>query len=365
MLRRTLRVLLVSLGCVAPAAASAELQWSGALRNDALVLGGQERAVLIDHLENQLVLQRRTDAWRFYADVRVDLYAGEAAALVPDGVPEGREAVAVRLLRGFVRYASPWGDWTLGKTYANFGVAGLFNPFEIDRNVQLTDLGYTKEGIVGLTYAAALGPLSGCQVLLSPGTANTEPAAAAGVHTHWDRFDLGWVAQRRGRDLNLTGVYLQGDLEVGVQAAYAFHCDDDGSRSFSEATAGIDYSFWDGQVLASATGSYLEGGAASRGTTVPAFSGASAVVGLGDPTAGLSWHASLQFMPDEFFQARLDLFGDAEDGSGLVVPGATWVLADGLSLTLQGIVPTGTGPTRFSRERLGTLIGLVRVEAKL
>lgn len=365
MLRRSVRILFVTLGCLGPAAAYAEIEWSGALRNDALVLGGQERAWFIDHLENQLVLQRRTDAWRFYADVRVDLYAGEAAALVPGGVPEGRDAVAVRLLRGFVRYASPWGDWTLGKTYATFGVAGLFNPFEIDRNVQLTDLGYTKEGIVGLTYEAALGPLSGCTVLLSPGTVSAEPAAAVGAYTHWDRFDLGWVAQRRDRDLNLTGMYLRGDLEVGVQAAYAYHFTDAGDRGFSEATAGIDYSFWDGQVLASATGSYLEGGAASLGTTVPAFSGASGVVGLGTPMAGLYWYASLQFVPDEFFQARLDLFGNAEDGSGLVVPGATWVLADGLSLTLQGIVPTGAGPSQFSRERLGTLIGLVRVEAKL
>ncbi len=362
-MRRLTVVLLLAAG-LAPAGAGAELTLSGALRNETYVLGRADGALVLDRLENQLVLERRGDDWRFYADARVDAFAGAIDALVPPELATGLRFLDVRLLRAFVRYHSDLGDFTLGKTYANFGVPGVFNPFEIDRNVYVTDLSYTKEGLVALTYETALGPLSGLKAFVSPEAGRAEASGGLGVYGHVGTFDLGLVAQRLDRDANLAGVYCKGDLEVGVQAAYAYHFQDDGGGGLSEANAGLDYSFWDGQIIVSALGYYLEAPLPPVGNSLTA-AGLGAVGTLSGFTAPYYVYASALYVPDEFFQARLDAFVNAEDGSSLLIPGVTWVLSDGLSLTLELLVPTGTGGEQYARDTLGTVIGLARMEAKL
>jgi len=357
--RRLLTGLLVIAGIGLAQNAAAEITWSGAIRNDLYVFDRDGQAMAFDLLENQLVLQRSTPEWRFYGDLRVNLYRGDLAGLADTGDAElPPELMRVRVLRGFVRYFSEAGDITVGKTYVNFGVAGLFNPFELDRAYNVTDVGYTREGVIAVTDEIAFGDLAGLKLYLSPSADNSQMAGGADAHFHVGSFDAGVVGQRVGRDNTVIGAYAKGDLELGVQAAAACHLDDHGSYRYAEAAAGADYSFGEGKWVATVLGYYNGGAAVDRDSLVP----------LGSATAFSSRfyvYADLRWAPDEFSQARVSCLVNASDGSSLVIPSATWMLADGLSLNLQALVPTGTAGTQYSSTSLGRVIGLARVEAKL
>lgn len=364
MLRR-FSVLLIFIGSLIPSVGQAGIDLSGAIRNDAMLLERGGQSYFFDVLENQLLFQRRTPEWRFYADLRVFLYYGDFREYAPELYDEG-DLISLEVLRGFIRYYSDYGDITVGKTYLNFGVYSVFNPFEIDRNVNFRDLSYTKEGILALSYEVPFDAVSGAKLFISPEGGETDVAAGASVYTNLESFDIGLVAQRRDRDRNVVGAYLKGDLEVGVQAAYAWTMQDDGGDGGSEANIGVDYSLLDGQIMATALFYYND-----RPTIAAAPNTLSALGDLGQLETTSDFpdryyvYANLAYTPDEFFRASLDAFVNASDGSSLIIPSATWVLADGLNFTILAMVPTGGGDTQYSRDLYGEYAGIMRIEAKL
>lgn len=347
--------------CGWPLSAAADIELSGGIRDDAFVLGQGSEAFFNNILESKLIMQRQADQWKFYSDLRLYAYHGETLAQAAEAA--NADFYSFRLLRAFVRYYSGIGDFSAGKTYVNFGVPGVFNPFEIDRSLNPTDLNYTKEGIVALAYEGQLDALSGVKAYAGP-AGDTSAAAGLCGFTHVGTFDLGAAAVRRSREDMLAGVYFQGDAEVGVQGAYAFHWRDTGQPAFSEAYAGVDYSFFDQKLVTAVQAYYHEVTGSQAKTDV--FTGLSSGQAGGSFFTGRFYgYAYALYAPDEFFQARLDVFLNAADASSLLIPSATWVLADGLNLTLQAIFLTGTGDTQFSRDAIADYIGLARIEAKL
>ncbi|MEW6515532.1 MAG: hypothetical protein AB1439_01325 [candidate division FCPU426 bacterium] len=331
----------------------AELSLTGALRNDAAWIALDSGGHFVNLLENRWVVENRTDAWRFYGDLRVWALAS------PDLPLEISEAFAVRIPRAFVRYLSELGVFSLGKTYAAFGLLGVFNPFELDQSVNVADLGYVKQGLLGLTWELGLGDLSGLQAFVSPEGNSQTTAAGLGLNTHALGFDAGLVVLRRGTGQNQAGLFLKGDLEVEVQASAAWHADDQGKNGYGEAVAGLDYSLSDGEWLFGVQYAFQERAAARK--TDQAASVLSGTSMFNGKQYIYGW---LQYLPDQFFQARCDAFWNVEDRSSLVVPSATWVLADGLSATLLGMIPTGPGRAEFGHESLGRAALDARVEAK-
>ena len=341
---------------------AAEIEVSGAIRNNAIFRFSGHDSEFNNLLENQLVLQRRAADWKFYSDLRFYLLYGDMAGSETNS-PEANYSFIPRILRTFIRYYTDYGDFTLGKTYISFGNAGVFNPFELDRGINLMDLNYTKEGILALSWELPLGALGGVKSYASPKAGASNPAAGITVYTNVSGYDLGTVINRSGRDINIIGGYFKGDLEIGVQGSYAFHFEDSGGNTFSEAKAGIDYSFFEGKLLVSALGYY-------NGRTVSTDS--DQVINFNAAASSPMFFAdkyyiyfNLAYLPDEFFNFRLDAFLNAMDASSLLIPSATWVLADGLSAGLQGFVPTGAGRAEFSRDSLGDYGIIIKVEAKL
>ncbi len=344
-------------------ATAAEIAVSGAIRNDAIFIFSGPDSEFNNLLENQLVLQRRAADWKFYSDLRFYLLYGNAADSEGNS-PEADYSFVPRILRTFIRYYTDYGDFTLGKTYIAFGNAGILNPFELNRGINFMDLNYIKEGILALSWELPLGALGGIKAYSSPEALDSDIAAGITVYTNVSGYDLGTVINRSGRDINIIGGYFKGDLEIGVQGSYALHFDDHAGNTFSEAKAGIDYSFFEGKLLVSALGYY-------NGQSEESIA-ADQIINFSTPASSPMFftdkyymYFNLAYMPDEFFNFRLDAFCNAVDASSLFLPSATWILADGLSVGLQGFVPTGAGRAEFSRDSLGDYGIIIKVEAKL
>lgn len=347
------------LGVFAAGTAQAGLTWSGGLRNDLMLWNHGDRTQAIDLLENQWVLQQASSQWKFYADLRLDVYGGDLSGLLPAGDTAAAQVIQARVLRSFVRYYSDVGDFTAGKTYVNLGIANLFNPFELDRAYNVTDLNYARDGILALTYEAAFSDVSGIKAYVRPVQSAGAVTGGADARFHLGTFDAGIVAQRLGRDDNVVGGYAKGDAEAGLQGAFAVHVDDGGGWKYAQANAGVDYSFGEGKWIVTLLGYY--NGNADGGPENTAD------LDLPNGTSFSSRYyayADVLYLFDEFFQARFSALVNCSDGSALLIPSATWVLADGLNANLQALAPTGAGTDQFSSALLGRVIGLVRVEAK-
>ncbi|MCK5241497.1 hypothetical protein KAR34_03500 [bacterium] len=363
-----------------PVMSQAKIDLSGAIRNDAVLIGTEGEPQFNNIVENKLILQRKAEDWKFYSDVRFYLYTGDAVGAIhtqktgtsesPTDLSLDADYFLAKVLRVFVRWYTDSGDFTLGKTYVSFGNLGVFNPFEIDSSINVSDLSYTKDGLVALSYDLPLGDLSGLRVYVSPEAQDSEVSAGTGIFTNLSGFDVGMVANRAGRDDNIAGVYFKGDLELGVQGSYAYHFNDQAQDSYSEATLGLDYSFFEGEWLLG-TQVYYNGNE-GRGdrpvaptdantNTLNAF----AQLDYAGFTDTYYLYGNLVHAPHEFFRFQLDAFVNLEDYSSLIVHTLAWVLSDGLNLSLQWMIPTGVGDTQYSREVLGKYIVLLRAEAKL
>jgi hypothetical protein len=242
-------------------------------------------------------------------------------------------------------------DITAGKDYPAMGSLSVFNPFELRKSLNLTDLKYDREGILLLRTDVSLGRLSGVKAYVSPSSPLENSVAGLSIFGHALTFDAGAVLQRKAGDMNAFGFFLRGDLLLEVNAAWSCHFDDRGGSRWNEAAAGADYSFFDGRLLASGTWYYAE---KKPGPGVDRFL-----------TARHYALVSLSFAPDDFLVLAADLFMNAVEGSCLVIPSVRVTVSDGLTATLLVSAATGGMNDEFSGRRFGNLAAGLRIEAKL
>ena len=342
----------------------ANIELSGALRNDALIMINTNNSLFSDVIENKLVFARNTEDWRYYADLRVYLYFGGATnQSAGTGGIQTNIAVpySIDLMRMFIRYHSGVGDFTAGKTYVNFGILGVFNPFEMSKQVNLQDLNYDKDGILALTHNFSFSGLSGGSWYVAPQMYLTNSGLGGSLFFNQSKFDFGFVANRKAYDQNLTGAYLKGDLEVGVNASYAYHFDDFLTNRFSKASAGIDYSFFDGKLIPSLTFYYDEKGAEKTNDYNPLATDDKYFL------AKYYIYGNITYIYDEFLSFQFNMFLNAIDGSAILMPQVKYTLSDGLDLTGLFIWFTGTGEQEFSPDRynFGQYAVDFRLEGKL
>ncbi len=220
---------------------------NGRLRNDFTFFSITNTKSYLDILENRFILSKQTEDWKLYSDLRLYLYSGAI------------EEFKFNPIRMFIRYYSSIGDFTFGKTYVNFGNPGVFNPFEMEKNIDFTDLAYDKEGILAGVLEIPLSSLSGGQIYARPNKNLDESGYGFSLFGNITPFDFGLVANRKAKDKNLAGFYFKGDIELGVKGAYAFHFTEKAKKHFSEVNFGLDYSLKDFYI--DVTGYYDEKGA--------------------------------------------------------------------------------------------------------
>ncbi len=344
---------------LAPGYLYAQLRIGGMLRNDAVVTFRNNTVAFNDILENRLVIEKRTEEWKFYGDGRLYLYHPP-----PDGSESEYEPV---LMRSFIRYYSGLGDITAGKTYVNFGNMSIFNPFEIDKTLYLSDLSYDKKGILALELNIPLGEISGLKIY--GGTENredpdtgeiTNPEMGGGsLYFNLAGFDFGLVGNRKGRDINLGGAYFKGDIVIGIQGFYALHFNDGGNETYHEASLGIDYSLFSGSLIISILGYYNESGADSTDDYERSDPGADRYL-----TARSYGYGDIKYIFDEFLNIDLGSFLNLVDRSSLTILSINVIIANGLAVSLQGALLSGRGDDEFSRDTLARYLVLGRIVAK-
>jgi hypothetical protein len=363
----------------------ASLTVNGLFRNDMIFSANTDNDIVFsDILETRLILTRRASDWRFYGDMRIYIYHGAVVESMVSRTLDSAEdylgmplmvdlgeifgeqfdytLMNFNLMRAFVRYFSPVGDFTIGKTYVNFGSPGIFNPFEMDKGLDFSDLAYDKEGMLALMYEAPLGVLSGARLYISPKTVLSNTAAGFSLYGNLLGFDFGMVFNRKEYNRNSVGVYFKGDLEIGVEGAWAFHFDDyftNSNGNFNEAKLGIDYSFFTGKLISALAFYYCEAGA----TDTDDYDYLSDLDKYF--LAKYYLYGNITFVPDEFFSAQLDCFVNMIDFSAIIIPSVNYILADGFNVGLQFAYIWGDDDREFSRDRIGEYSLLLRFEARL
>lgn len=337
-----------------------ELSLSGLLRNDAAVTswesGKQSSSGQVnefnDILETRLVLEVDREDWKYYGDARLYFYQGEAAK-TEEGKIQTEEA---KVMRSFLRYFSPIGTTTLGKTYINLGNSGVFNPFEIRKLVTYSDLSYAREGILAIEQQIPWQNTSGLQLFAgSHDEFDYDPYWGISPTLHIGSFQLGGVASHIEADQNNSGIFFKGDAFLGINGSYNAVIDDEGNYRYSEAVLGSDYSFY-GKWFIQVDYYFNESGAKEPDDY--SYDENSYLLGRHYGFASLTWAI------DEFMQTSLYAFINAADGSTFIIPQFDYALSSGLTLTLLAAAPTGSGNVEFSQDSAGLATLLVRIEGR-
>lgn len=336
------------------------VELSGVIRNDAAVLKTTNQFQFGDILENRLVFSRKTDDWRFYTDLRVFLYSGYVQPQVVLNTNMLPVAFAVALPRMFIRWNTSVGSFTAGKTYINFGNFGLFNPFEVSKNINFSDLAYDKDGLIAFMWEFPFGELSGGKLYVSPSTGITNSAFGGSLNVNLFQFDVGAVANRKDLNKNTAGLYFKGDIELGINGSWACHFDDRLTNVYSEASAGIDYSFLDGKLFTGLTFYYNERGAVNTNDYTNV-----SVTNDVYLKAKYYLYGTASYQHDEFLGFQMNVFFNLTDYSWLLSPSVSYVLADGLTGTFLFMAIFGDNSQEFSRRTYGEYAFLLRLEAKL
>ena len=321
---------------------------NGHFRNDIIYIEDSGDMLFSNILENRLIFNKKGEKWKFYGDVRAYLYSGQIAEIVGD-----RE---VKLLRSFIRYYFNNAIFTLGKTYINLGNIGVFNPFELNKALDLNDLKYDKEGIFALALNLQFGKVSGLKFYLSPTEYFKDSAVGIDLFTNVKKFDTGIVANRISPSKNRWGIYFKGDLFVGLYGGFAHHFDDTYTNYFLEYNLGVNYIF--SKFFLNLTFYYNGIGADSRSkytflsTDDYYFQALDYLYG------------SILFLYDEFLNFGFDSFVNLIDGSGIYLPQVIYTINNGLNLTILTYFVTGKDGDDFSISRYGKYGFNLRLEAK-
>jgi hypothetical protein len=302
-------------------------------------------------IEGTLRLTAENETWKFRSDIRDILSFGSYTNIA------GLSGFSI--LDILVKFQPSWFAFSLGKIYPAFGILSPLNPFEFRKGLNPTDLKFEREGSAMAMADIGLGQLSGFRIWLSPGPVPDQSGFGLEAFSHLGSFDFGGVCNRKSPENNVTGLFLKGDLILGVNASWALHFRDDGSQLWNEASAGCDYSFFTGKLLLSATAYYAEHGAPDRAGYDPQNSEDRYLFARG------YGYFNATYVFDEFFSAQADVFLNACDGSVLVVPSIKSILANGLALLFYIPVPLGQGPDEFSPDRLGLWSAALRLEARM
>lgn len=342
---------------------------------------GKEPCLFYNFFELRFVIDINKDDFNIYTDVRAFLYLGEIAKQKASNLAKktGSDSIGafqksvgaeLKLMRSFLRYfiaGGKGGQLTLGKTYINLGNSGIFNPFEIDQGVRLSDMNYAKEGLLALEYYVPWQETSGVKFFVgSHDILFEQPVFGIAPQVHAGTFKLGMVFSRFQKNRNLAGLYFKGDAVIGIEGSYSLSLLDEkdktskrGYYNFSEANVGMDYSFFSGKLFF-AVKYYFDEAGANKSTHYKKLSHSSFM--------GQHYmQFSLFYKIDEFYQAQLDTLMNFTDISFLLLPSFTAQLADAISLTLQFAIPTAKGVTKkkeFSQANFSATAILFRLEGR-
>lgn len=260
----------------------------------------------------------------------------------------------------------PWADLRLGRQAVQWGSATMLNPTDPFPEVLLLEPWRPRAGVNALRVTAPVGESHQVQGVVGANDDFTAARVAGRATFGVGLADLSVVgAWRQESDDGLVGVDVRGTAGVGYWVEAALHVDIDG-EVFEEVAAGIDYSFPVLENLVLALQYYRNG----SGSSDPLSEGASATGQLGaavqppECAGGASPLGSSEGTEDRRFapllsgrdygllSARLAITSEwsasalwlqsLSDGTGMVVPTATYLVNDWLTVSAAAQLPLST-----------------------
>lgn len=316
------------------------------IRNDFYAIDLSGDPYFGDILTTEITLSHSTDKWKGYSSF--DFFFENSKQTDYTNTTE------FIIKSSYLRYYGNFGHVSLGKNYINFGINGIFNPFEIDKNIQLNEINYEKEGILNSSFYINIGNNSAIKGYLSPGDDTLQLGISASSSI--EKLDAGIVFIHNETNNNKAGVFLKGDILVNLSVSAAIHFDDKLKNNFIEATSKVDYSFKN--VYMGLIWYYNQKGATSPNEY--------ATINIPDVylAARNYLFAQISFTQSEFASFSLYHFQNLEDRSGILTGEINYLISNGLKASLQISTAIGKIDTEFSSENLGYISTLVRVEGK-
>ncbi|MDD3626083.1 MAG: hypothetical protein PHV06_02065 [bacterium] len=322
---------------------------TGRLRNDLIYFSVNNENYYYDLFEIRLIVTQNFSRGRFFGDIRGYIDPGDSVFEFENFT----QPDSPRLMRCFWKIYSGSGDITFGKTYITFGNPGIFNIFDMDKQVNLTDLSYDKEGIFAAAGYIPLNKMSGIKTYIS---GDITGEAGVSIFSNFKSFDYGAVINRINPDINIVGIYFKGDIEIGINGSWGIHFNDKFDDYFHEANLGFDYSY---KKLIFGTEFYYN----EAGAVEPENYFLNEIPNTYFNARNYMYN-SIVLAYDEFLSFSLNNFTNLNDNSSIVTLGCDYTLSNNLLLNLQTGFLTGTGNDEFSRELTGNLTALIRIEFK-
>lgn len=311
------------------------LDFNGYLRNDAMILITEQNDYNFYNVDElKLSFWKKEENWMFYIDGRIFIF-------FPENIFQGSYSVFVK--RAFLRIFLKNINITFGKQYINLGIPIVFNPFEIDKKIVFTDLGYTKEGIIAFSGEIMINPKSGIKIFTKPNFLLKNSSLGCDIYTNLKSFDLGIVFLSENNILS-TGFYLKGDLFLGINTSNRFYYDRINQRYNVESVSGFDYSFFQGRLFLGSSYYY------NKENNYYLLK------------SNRYLYSFINYNFSEFINFSLNIFTNVNDRSSLFIPQLTYNFSQGLYTGIYFITPIGND--EFSQSNLGKLITYLRIEGR-
>ncbi len=324
-----------------------KLNTSGLFR-DEFILNKTTNFQYSNVMENRFTLQKKNNLWKYYFDFRLYFYSGEIESLYGN--------FNYKLVRGFIKYFSNIGTFIIGKTYVNFGNYSIFNPFDMDKNINFNDISYDKEGKLALVYDFSFSKLSGGKVYVSPNKDLQYSLIGSSIYFNILKFDLGFIINRYKRDNIITGISFKGDLLLTIFGNIAQHFNDNFQKKFLEANIGLEH--YIGNLFIQFIYYFNEIGKDRISQYTFLYNNDHYF------QAKHYGFVNISYMYDYFLNFYGYSFINFIDGSSLDLIGSDITINNGFNIFLEIFALTGTGSEEFSASLYGSYGILCRFQVK-
>lgn len=234
---------------------------------------------------------------------------------------------------------------TCGKQRIIWGVARVFRPLDLFNPADILEPGYQRPGITSILGSYAPGRLTDIRLLCQPRFYPADIRYAGRVGTNLLKNDLGLNAFYQPEErIWVAGADLAGELLVGYWAEATITRED--SLHYFKATLGADYTF-PGMVYALAE--YFHD---QSGEKDPADYDYQQLISGERSTLGQNYlYLSLTLARGLSLSPGLNVAGNLDDRSGILMPQVSIQPWDNTDLNLGMIVPFGAETGEFRRVR--------------
>jgi len=246
--------------------------------------------------------------------------------------------------RFYYRKSFDWGDLTVGRQRIAWGTGRVWQPTDLFGPISPTNYSkFEKDGADAVSLKISLGLMSDIELVYNYTGTYAGSNYGARFRTNYSEYDISLLAGWFDRTARV-GVDFAGNLfGAGLRGEMLYTAGKDGVKGSVKAIAGLDYQFTEDLY------GLLEFHYNGAGTTCRYCYDWAALIS-GDVLNVGKYYAAAQasYMVHPLISVSLMSLVNIGDGSGMVVPAASWSVSDEFSLKLGGMAFFGDSPDEYA-----------------